>query len=75
MIISLFFQGFFNQLIKRKRLANVVLDETHCETDWIYGQKSNYKILGLLREMHMHIPWVVITNTACSEVNNNNKSQ
>lgn len=50
-----------------------MLDETHCEIDWIYGPKNDYMVLGLFREMYMEIPWVVITNTVCSDVNNNIK--
>lgn len=49
---------------------NVVLDETYSERQWLYDQKTNYKFLGLLKEMHMYIPWIVITNTVCKDVNN-----
>lgn len=47
----------------------MVLDEAYCESQWCYGPKNEYRILGILRQMYFDIPWIVVTAEAGLDVN------
>jgi len=60
-----------SHLIQSKKLSYIVVDETHCESQWIYGQKNHeYHTLGKLRRECKDIPWIVATATAGIDVDN-----
>ncbi|XP_060844816.1 ATP-dependent DNA helicase Q5-like [Rhopalosiphum padi] len=68
-VSTLDFKLFLSYLIRFKKLSYIVVDETHCENQWIYGQKNNeYYALGKLRKECMDIPWIVVTATAGVDV-------
>jgi ATP-dependent DNA helicase Q5 len=70
-LIEFFFQLFLSYLIRFKKLSYIVVDETHCENQWIYGQKNNeYYALGKLRKECRDIPWIVVTAIAGVDVDN-----
>lgn len=65
------FQQLLSHLVQTNNLSYIVVDETHCENQWIYGQKNNdYHSLGMLRKKYKEIPWIVVTATAGVDVDN-----
>ncbi|KAF0760101.1 ATP-dependent DNA helicase Q5-like [Aphis craccivora] len=63
------FKSLMSHLIQSKKLSYIVVDETHCESQWIYGQKNHeYHTLGKLRRECKDIPWIVATATAGIDV-------
>ncbi|XP_060858504.1 ATP-dependent DNA helicase Q5-like isoform X1 [Metopolophium dirhodum] len=63
------FKQLLSHLIQTNNLSYIVVDETHCENQWIYGQKNNeYHTLGMLRKKYKEIPWIVVTATAGVDV-------
>lgn len=70
-MIVLSFQLLTSHLIQSKKLSYIVVDETHCESQWIYGQKNHeYHTLGKFRKECKDIPWIVVTATAGIDVDN-----
>jgi len=65
----IYFQQLLSHLVQTNNLSYIVVDETHSENQWIYGQKNyEYQTLGMLRYMYKEIPWVVATATAGVDV-------
>lgn len=58
-----------SSLVQKSKLAYIVLDEAHCESQWVYGPKNEYRILGYLRQLYYEIPWIVVTAEAGLDVN------
>lgn len=60
-----------SNLVQTNNLSYIVVDETHSENQWIYGQKNyEYQTLGMLRNKYKEIPWIVATATAGVDVDN-----
>lgn len=60
-----------SHLVQTNNLSYIVIDESHCENEWIYGQKNyDYQPLGMLRRMYKEIPWIVATAAAGLDVDN-----
>ncbi|XP_022173123.1 ATP-dependent DNA helicase Q5-like isoform X2 [Myzus persicae] len=63
------FKQLLSHLVQTNNLSYIVIDESHCENEWIYGQKNyDYQPLGMLRRMYKEIPWIVATAAAGLDV-------
>jgi len=70
-LIVFSFQQLLSHLVQTNNISYIVVDETHCEDQWIYPQKNyDYQPLGMLREKYKEIPWIVATATAGLDVDN-----
>ncbi|KAL5237850.1 hypothetical protein ACI65C_005260 [Semiaphis heraclei] len=66
---TLAFKLLLSNLVQTNNLSYIVVDETHSENQWIYGQKNyEYQTLGMLRNKYKEIPWIVATATAGVDV-------
>ncbi|XP_025198080.1 ATP-dependent DNA helicase Q5-like [Melanaphis sacchari] len=68
-VSTLEFKLLVSNLMKNKKLSYIIVDEAHCENQWIYGQKNTeYHPLGRLKKDCKDIPWIVATATAGVDV-------
>uniref|UniRef100_A0A2S2P906 DNA 3'-5' helicase n=1 Tax=Schizaphis graminum TaxID=13262 RepID=A0A2S2P906_SCHGA len=63
-----FFKGLLSYLVRKNKLAFIVVDEAHCVSQWGHDFRPDYLKLGLLRELYLHIPWIALTATASADV-------
>lgn len=65
------FQKLFTDLRNKKRLAYVVVDETHGKQFWLNDKFVHvYEKLGNYRMSSPEIPWIVISNKVHKRVSN-----
>ncbi|XP_060880859.1 LOW QUALITY PROTEIN: ATP-dependent DNA helicase Q5-like [Metopolophium dirhodum] len=63
-----FFKGLLSYLVRKNKLAYIVVDEAHCVSQWGHDFRPDYLKLGMLRELYLHIPWIALTATASADV-------
>jgi ATP-dependent DNA helicase Q5 len=68
----LYLQGLLSYLVRKNKLAYIVVDEAHCVSQWGHDFRPDYLKLGALRQLYLHIPWIALTATASADVNNIN---
>jgi len=60
-------------LIRKNKVAYIVVDEAHCASQWGHDFRPDYLKLGGLRQLYLHIPWIALTATASADVYNKNQ--
>ncbi|XP_050435880.1 ATP-dependent DNA helicase Q5 isoform X2 [Adelges cooleyi] len=63
-----FFKKLLSYLVRKNKLAYIVVDEAHCVSQWGHDFRPDYLKLGQLRELYPQIPWIALTATASAEV-------
>uniref|UniRef100_A0A2S2QW87 DNA 3'-5' helicase n=1 Tax=Sipha flava TaxID=143950 RepID=A0A2S2QW87_9HEMI len=63
-----FFKGLLSYLVRKNKLAYIVVDEAHCVSQWGHDFRPDYLKLGALRQLYLHIPWIALTATASADV-------
>lgn len=66
-------QGLLSYLVRKNKLAYIVVDEAHCASQWGHDFRPDYLKLGTLRQLYLQIPWIALTATASTDVYNINK--
>lgn len=59
-------------LVRKNKLAYIVVDEAHCVSQWGHDFRPDYLKLGALRQLYLKIPWIALTATASADVKNIN---
>lgn len=72
-MIQLFLQGLLSYLVRKNKLAYIVVDEAHCVSQWGHDFRPDYLKLGMIRQLYLQIPWIALTATASPDVYNINK--
>ncbi|KAF0773619.1 ATP-dependent DNA helicase Q5-like [Aphis craccivora] len=63
-----FFKGLLSYLVRKSKLAYIVVDEAHCVSQWGHDFRPDYLKLGVLRKLYLNIPWIALTATASADV-------
>lgn len=66
----IFLQSLLSYLVRKNKLAYIVVDEAHCVSHWGHDFRPDYLKLGTLRKLYLQIPWIALTATASNDVNN-----
>lgn len=66
--VQFYFQGLLSYLVRKNKLAYIVVDEAHCVSQWGHDFRPDYLGLGSLRKLYQQIPWIVLTATASADV-------
>ncbi|KAB0791297.1 hypothetical protein PPYR_03097 [Photinus pyralis] len=61
------FKDLFSNIVKRDRVAYIVVDEAHCVSEWGHDFRPDYLKLGVLRDGNK-VPVIALTATAGAEV-------
>ncbi|VVC35974.1 Helicase, C-terminal,P-loop containing nucleoside triphosphate hydrolase,ATP-dependent DNA [Cinara cedri] len=63
-----FFKNLLSYLVRKNKLAYIVVDEAHCVSQWGHDFRPDYLSLGSLRKLYYQIPWIALTATASADV-------
>lgn len=69
----MYLQGLLSYLVRKNKLAYIVVDEAHCVSQWGHDFRPDYLKLGSLRQLYLQIPWIALTATASADVSIINK--
>ncbi|KAK5638551.1 hypothetical protein RI129_012846 [Pyrocoelia pectoralis] len=61
------FKDLFSNIVKRDKVAYIVVDEAHCVSEWGHDFRPDYLKLGVLRDGN-NVPVIALTATAGVEV-------
>lgn len=64
----LYLQGLLSYLVRKNKVAYIVVDEAHCVSQWGHDFRPDYLKLGALRQLYLQIPWIALTATASADV-------
>lgn len=58
----------FRRLLERVEVSQLVVDEAHCISEWGHDFRTDYLLLGALRQQLGQVPVMALTATATKEV-------